>query len=103
MAEDWQVKLDRKAIQELAGSNDMKKAMAFIGGAAENESKRLAPVDTGNLRRSITHEVERDNLGWFTRYGTNVRYALFQEVGTIHHPAHPFLRPVLSFLRKQLS
>ena len=37
----------------------------------ENEAKKLCPVDTGQLRSSITHEVvEKEG-----RVGTNVEYA----------------------------
>ena len=31
------------------------KALETIGGKAESYAKRLCPVDTGNLRNSITH------------------------------------------------
>lgn len=44
----------------------------------ENDAKRLCPVDTGQLRSSITHEIE-DNIGVV---GTNVMYAPYIEYGT---------------------
>ena len=44
----------------------------------ENAAKDAAPVDTGILRRSITHEVE-DGVGYI---GTNVEYAPYIEFGT---------------------
>lgn len=44
----------------------------------ENEAKKLCPVDTGQLRSSITHEVV-ENEG---RVGTNVEYAPYVEYGT---------------------
>ncbi len=44
----------------------------------ENDAKRLCPVDTGQLRSSITHEIE-DNVGVV---GTNVMYAPYIEYGT---------------------
>ena len=44
----------------------------------ENEAKKLCPVDTGQLRGSITHEVaEKEG-----RVGTNVEYAPYVEYGT---------------------
>ena len=44
----------------------------------ENEAKKLCPVDTGQLRSSITHEVaEKEG-----RVGTNVEYAPYVEYGT---------------------
>lgn len=65
----------------------------IIGGMAESYAKGLAPVDTGNLRNSITHDQE-DN-GHTVVVGTNVKYAPYQELGApnAHVPAHPYLRP----------
>lgn len=44
----------------------------------ENEAKKKCPVDTGQLRQSITHTV-KDNVGTI---GTNVEYAPYVEYGT---------------------
>lgn len=44
----------------------------------ENTAKELAPVDTGQLRNSITHQVVGD-VGYV---GTNVKYAPYVEYGT---------------------
>lgn len=45
----------------------------------ENDAKRRCPVDSGQLRNSITHEVIDGNVG---RVGTNVEYAPYVEYGT---------------------
>lgn len=56
------------------------RALEKCGLVAEGYAKRLCPVDTGNLRNSITHEVE-EHAG--TAYiGTNVEYAPYVELGT---------------------
>lgn len=47
----------------------------------ENDAKRKCPVDTGQLRASITHEVE----GQTGIVGTNVEYAPYVEYGTGIH------------------
>lgn len=47
----------------------------------ENDAKKRCPVDTGQLRQSITHEVE-GNTGVI---GTNVEYAPYVEYGTGIH------------------
>ena len=44
----------------------------------ENTAKMYCPVDTGQLRNSITHTVT-DNVGYI---GTNVKYAPYVEFGT---------------------
>lgn len=87
----------------------MIKGMEIIGGMAESYAKGLAPVKTGNLRNSITHE----SSGNTAVIGTNVKYAPYQELGApnANVPAHPFLRPAcenhsseyLAVLQSELS
>lgn len=61
----------------------------------EATAKRLAPVDTGRLRSSITHEVTTDSKGLVAFVGTNVEYAIFVELGTRFQRPQPYLRPAL--------
>lgn len=69
-------------------------ALEEIGLLAENYAARKCPVDTGNLRGSITHEVDTgDNAVYI---GTNVEYAPYVELGTSRQEAQPFLRPAAS-------
>lgn len=44
----------------------------------ENDAKKKCPVDKGQLRNSITHEVERTEAV----VGTNTEYAPYVEIGT---------------------
>ena len=60
-----------------------------IGLTAEGYAKRNAPVDTGRLRNSITHEVD----GQEVYIGSNVKYAPYVELGTSTQKARPFLKP----------
>lgn len=56
------------------GINDaVLRALEQIGMAAEGYAKDLCPVDTGNLRNSITHTV--DEGGGAVYIGSNVDYA----------------------------
>lgn len=57
---------------------DVSKALNRACLVVENEAKRLCPVDTGDLRNSITHEVHND-VGIV---GTNKEYAPYVEFGT---------------------
>ena len=69
-------------------------ALEKIGLLAESYAERKCPVDTGNLRGSITHEVDAgDNAVYI---GTNVEYAPHVELGTSRQKAQPFLRPAAS-------
>lgn len=66
-------------------------ALEECGLVAEGFAKRLAPVDTGTLRNSITHTTSGE-----TEYiGTNVEYAPYVEMGTSRTRAQPFLQPAI--------
>jgi HK97 gp10 family phage protein len=71
------------------------KALTKRAISTVRHAKRLAPVDTGRLRSSITHEVGGDSEGIAARVGTNVEYAPHLEYGTSRMKARPFLRPAL--------
>lgn len=64
-------------------------ALEEIGITAEAYAKMKCPVDTGNLRNSITHTSD----GEFAYIGTNVEYAPYVEMGTSKTRAQPYLRP----------
>ena len=70
------------------------RAMEKCGLTAEGYAKKLAPVDTGNLRNSITHEVDDGEPAAYI--GTNVEYASYVCLGTIHMKAQPFLKPAVN-------
>ena len=63
---------------EILANLDISKALNKACLVVENEAKRLCPVDTGDLRNSITHEVN-DGVGIV---GTNKEYAPYVEYGT---------------------
>lgn len=64
-------------------------ALERIGMQAEGYAQDLCPVDTGNLRNSITHTTD----GTAAYIGTNVEYAPPVELGTRRAAAQPFLKP----------
>lgn len=65
------------------------RALEKIGLTAERYAKKLAPVDTGRLRKSITHAVDGNDV----YIGSNVEYAPYVELGTSKQKAQPFLKP----------
>lgn len=67
----------------------VERALTRIGLQAETYAKRECPVDTGNLRNSITNAVD-DKSAYV---GTNVEYAPYVELGTSRAKAQPFLKP----------
>lgn len=68
------------------------RALEIMGGKAESYAKQLAPVDTGNLRNSITHQQRDENTEVI---GSNVLYSPYVELGTRRQRAQPYLRPAL--------
>ena len=56
------------------------RALERCGMQAEGYAKDLVPVDTGNLRNSISHAVDEDKLDAYV--GTNTEYAAYVELGT---------------------
>lgn len=97
-ADGVRVVLDKAGLKELLeGSSghvaaELLRTVTRVGTAA----KRLAPVDTGRLRSSITHSIERERDGLVGIVGTDVDYAAFVELGTSRAAAKPFLRPALA-------
>lgn len=62
------------------------RALEKCGLVAEGYAKKLCPVDTGNLRNSITHTVA-DSGERATYVGTNREYGVYVECGTgIYYP-----------------
>lgn len=56
------------------------RALEKCGLTAEGHAKRLCPVDTGNLRNSISHKVDPGEPAAYI--GTNAEYAAYVELGT---------------------
>lgn len=60
-------------------------ALEKCGMVAEGYAKKLCPVDTGNLRNSITHMVSDSEKAAYI--GTNSEYAVYVECGTgVYYP-----------------
>ena len=61
------------------------RALEKCGLKAEDYAKNLCPVNEGNLRNSITHQVDISEL--LCRIGSNSEYAVYVELGTgIYYP-----------------
>ena len=75
------------------------RALEKCGLTAEGYAKKLCPVDTGNLRNSITHEVNESEQAAYI--GTAVEYAPYVCLGTIHTKAQPFLKPAVADHKEQ--
>jgi phage gpG-like protein len=77
-------------------SGDVAKEILRRTTRVERTAKRLCPVDTGRLRASITHALDRDAAGLVGVVGTDVEYAPYVFLGTSKAPAQPALQAALA-------
>lgn len=100
--EAGRVVMDPVAVKALLSGPDgpIARHLEKMGVLAETQAKRLCPVDTGRLRASIRHTlaVEDDEIVCYV--GSDVVYAIYQEMGTRFMPAQPFLRPAVDYAIK---
>lgn len=69
----------------------IERALEAVGMQAADNVADLAPVDTGRLKASITHQVDVNEQCVYI--GTNVEYAAYVEMGTSKMKAQPYLQP----------
>lgn len=91
----------------LAIERDAKRNYNGIVGfkSKDDESVNGEPprVQTGRLRASITHRIERDGDLLHGSVGTNVDYAAELELGTGRKWKHPFLQPALDMHESEID
>lgn len=104
MSDDTRIEVEgdeafRLSMARVASQLDHLDRAGQIGGAAiRNRAMSAAPVRTGALVRSI----RADTTGSEITVGAYVRYAAFQEFGTVHVPASPYLHPALQASEKEI-
>ena len=70
----------------------LSRGVAEGGKIVEGEARSLAPVDTGNLRRSIHAQTE----GLRCEVGAGAHYAMYVCLGTYKMKAQPYMMPALT-------
>ena len=95
MAESFSFKITANNIDEVMKAKDeyVERALEAIGAQVENYAKLKCPVDTGNLRNSITHQYSTNEQAEYV--GTPVEYAAYVELGTSRMKAQPYLKPAV--------
>lgn len=109
------VKTKAKILLSLPGTAQAIRAMSYRYGGRKYNVKKKGTVygavvsdpgepprkQTGRLRGSVAHEVDRDKLT--ARVGTNVVYGRWLELGTSKMAARPWLRRALFESREQIK
>ena len=93
------IKFNDGAFRELE-----EKGLLLLETVAENvkmTAKTIVQVDTGNLKDSI--KVSDGNTKYEKYIGSDVPYAIFQELGTVRMPPHSYLRPSLEYIINELN
>ena len=79
MGSSIRIEIDNTDAVIRASRDQIKKALEECGLTAERYAKEKCPVDTGNLRNGITHQMDGDNK---VLIGSNTSYAAYVELGT---------------------
>jgi HK97 gp10 family phage protein len=79
MGSSIRIEIDNTDAVIRASRDQIKKALEECGLTAERYAKEKCPVDTGNLRNSIAHQMDGDNK---VLIGSNTSYAAYVELGT---------------------
>lgn len=92
-------------LDKLKGSKEALDAMKLrlmqrVVLTVEGNAKRVTPVDTGTLRRSLYSKVETPERGVV---GSNVNYARFVHDGTSKMAGRPFLQQGLEASRDAID
>ena len=68
-------------------------SVATTGIIAQADARAMAPVDTGELKQSISSDIEFSDTKVEAVVFTNVPHAIFQEFGTYKMAAQPYMKP----------
>ena len=71
-------------------------AVATTGIIAQADARAFVAVDTGALKASISSDIDFTATSVEATVFTNNPYALYQEMGTVKMPAHPYMMPALN-------
>lgn len=95
MANDVTINITDNSSQVVEALQDAcLRALEICGLAGEGYAKMLCPVDTGNLRNSITHRVDEAETAAYI--GAPIFYSAFVELGTVKQAAQPYLKPAVA-------
>lgn len=86
-------------LKGIKADSELERAIETASIIVEGDAANLAPVDTGLLRNSINHRVEKHGSEVVGIVGTAIEYAAVQEFGSSKQQKQPFLGPALRMNR----
>lgn len=81
----------QKKLRKNVGMEEVKNTVRKHGSQLEVKAQRNAPIDTGNLRRSVGLEIRGNGLT--AESEATAEYAGYVEYGTRYMKAQPYMRP----------
>jgi len=110
MSMKWHGDRLKKEVRSKCEKN-MDKACRFLESEIKKDLSGKSPsspgeppgVVTGELRRSMTYEIEKTSQGITGRVGTNKEYAIPLEFGTSRMAARPFVRSNFEKNKKEIA
>lgn len=90
-----------KRLKKNVNMSDVKKVVKQNGAELQSKVQENAPVDTGNLKRSI--ELGIEDSGFTAKVSPTAEYAPYIEYGTRFMEAQPYLRPALNEQKEQFK
>lgn len=88
----------QKKLRKNATLDDVKHVVKSNTVSMNKNMQNLAPVDTGNMKRSITSDFTDGGLSGTT--GPHTDYAGYVEYGTRFQEEQPFVRPAFEEQKK---
>ncbi len=89
----------RLALKKKANMDSVKRIVKQNGAELQAKAQRNAPVDTGNLKRSIQLEISEGGLS--AKSEAMAEYAPYVEWGTRYMEAQPYMKPAFNDQKEQ--
>lgn len=91
----------QKKLKKNVSMHAVKAVVRVNGAELQSKAQDYAPVDTGNLKRSIGLKIE--DAGLTARVAPTAEYAEYVEYGTRFMESQPYMRPALGEQKQQFK
>lgn len=91
----------QKKLKKNMSMQDVKNAVKLNGAELQSKAQDYAPIDTGNLKKSIGLKIE--DSGLTAKVAPTAEYAEYVEYGTRFMESQPYMRPALGEQKQQFK